>query len=180
MKSQSENREKEAPIQVVGLSHKAALIAARAHEGGRSSTLAGPYIAHPMRVALYVSQWFGCQDDDVVAAALLHDVVEKTTVGLREVEIEFGESVATWVELLTRPGSMTKEIYYARLSSADWQARLVKLADVVDHLDCPHHELPSRIKSADRALALATTDEPSIMAARGWLESAIARGRRLL
>ena len=167
-------------VQITGLAHKAALMAARAHERSQSRALKGPYIAHPMRVALYVPLWFGSMDDEVLATALLHDVVEKSSARLREVKAEFGGRIAGWVDLLTRPEDMSKEDYYQRLEDAPWQARLVKIADVLDHLDCDRAELPSRVKSAERALPLAESSEPPIRAARAWLETALARARRTL
>ncbi len=180
MKSNPEEEGIVGTIQVTGLAQQAALLAAKAHGKSQSTTLKGPYIAHPMRVALYVSLWFGCQDDEVVAAALLHDVVEKTPVKLRDIREQFGPRVTAWVDLLTRPDDMAKETYYRRFEDAAWQARLIKIGDVLDHLDCDRDELPARLKSAERTVALVGTDEPPIIAARGWLETAITRARHRL
>ncbi|MCR5273407.1 MAG: HD domain-containing protein [Lachnospiraceae bacterium] len=55
-----------------------------------------PYIAHPAEVAMLLSTL--TDDDDVIIAGLLHDVVEDTQVSLEEIEKEFGERVAKLVE----------------------------------------------------------------------------------
>ena len=55
----------------------------------------GPYILHPMEVAVIVGGL--TRDEDVICAAVLHDVVEDTPVTLEEVERTFGKRVADLV-----------------------------------------------------------------------------------
>jgi (p)ppGpp synthase/HD superfamily hydrolase len=51
-----------------------------------------PFILHPLEVAaLLVSRAY---DEEVVAAALLHDVVEKSDAGVEDVRERFGERIA--------------------------------------------------------------------------------------
>lgn len=74
----------------------------RAHHGPerRGST----NIDHPVAVAKLLSEaGFG---DDVVAAALLHDVVEDTTRGLDGIEDEFGIEVRLLVDAMTEDDSI--------------------------------------------------------------------------
>ncbi len=73
--------------------------AAAAHEGQlRSSGEA--YISHPLAVATILA---GLGLDDVtIAAALLHDAVEDTGVGLVEIEKDFGPEVAAIVDGVTK------------------------------------------------------------------------------
>ncbi len=59
-----------------------------------------PYIIHPIAAALTVVQ-LG-MDTDTVVAALLHDVVEDTSVSLDEIKKEFGEEVALLVDGVTK------------------------------------------------------------------------------
>jgi len=74
--------------------------ATRAHAGQlRHGSDGLPYIDHPVAVAEILSS-LG-YDDEVLAAALLHDVVEKSEIGMDEVRERFGERVATLVEALT-------------------------------------------------------------------------------
>ena len=59
-----------------------------------------PYIIHPILVASVVSS---ITDDEAMAiAALLHDVVEDTDIGIEEISQVFGEDVAHLVEGLTK------------------------------------------------------------------------------
>src|SRR5215813_3797983 len=59
-----------------------------------------PYITHPLGVALILA---GLGLDDVtIAAALLHDAVEDTSVTVEQIERELGEEVATIVDGVTK------------------------------------------------------------------------------
>ena len=60
-----------------------------------------PYITHPLEVATIVARDIGF-DDVSVAAALLHDVVEDTDLSLDFIREEFGESMATIIDGLTK------------------------------------------------------------------------------
>ena len=55
-----------------------------------------PYITHPLAVASILSQWR--IDAQGLAAALLHDVMEDTSVTKSELEITFGKPVADMVD----------------------------------------------------------------------------------
>jgi GTP pyrophosphokinase len=59
-----------------------------------------PYVVHPILVAT-VTAYFS-NDEHMVIAALLHDVVEDTDVTIAEVENEFGVDVACIVDGLTK------------------------------------------------------------------------------
>jgi (p)ppGpp synthase/HD superfamily hydrolase len=97
-----------------------------------------PYIVHPAAVAELVRSV--PHTDAMVAAALLHDVVEDTPVTLAEIEAAFGAEVAELVEALTdvsRPedGNRTvrKAIDRAHTAGASPAAKTVKLADLIDN-----------------------------------------------
>jgi GTP pyrophosphokinase len=73
--------------------------AANAHQGQvRNSGEA--YISHPLAVATILAR-LGL-DDVTIAAALLHDAVEDTGVGLDEIETEFSVDVAAIVDGVTK------------------------------------------------------------------------------
>ncbi|GBQ52311.1 HD domain-containing protein [Komagataeibacter sucrofermentans] len=97
-----------------------------------------PYIVHPRRVAQTVKQT-GARDE-VVAAALLHDVVEDTPVTLEEIRTEFGENVAALVEMVTdvsRPEDGNRRVRKAmdrdHLALASAEGQTIKLADLIDN-----------------------------------------------
>ncbi|NLT57796.1 MAG: bifunctional (p)ppGpp synthetase/guanosine-3',5'-bis(diphosphate) 3'-pyrophosphohydrolase [Clostridiales bacterium] len=62
------------------------------------------YISHPVEVALILLE-LG-MDNECIAAALLHDVVEDTPVTTKELRTAFGPDVATLVEGVTKLGKI--------------------------------------------------------------------------
>jgi GTP pyrophosphokinase len=73
--------------------------AAHAHADQRR--LSGEqYVEHPLNVALILAELR--LDPDSLVAALLHDVVEDTTVTSREVEKDYGQTVAALVDGVTK------------------------------------------------------------------------------
>src|SRR6266545_3873948 len=73
--------------------------AARAHEGQERRS-GEEFIHHPFGAAKICADLR--LDDETIAAALLHDVVEDTDVGIDEVRNEFGEEIAQLVEGVTK------------------------------------------------------------------------------
>ena len=73
--------------------------AAKAHEGQQRRS-GEEFIHHPYSVARICSELQ--LDDETIAAALLHDVVEDTEVTLDEVTAEFGEEIAQLVDGVTK------------------------------------------------------------------------------
>lgn len=135
------------------------VFAARAHDGSKSAKLSAPYIAHPARVAMIVAIEFQCRDPSVLCASLLHDVLEKTETTLAEIASQFGEEIAEWVFMLSKAPGEPKDSYWSSLGRAPWQVRLIKLADVLDHLDCPPDQLTERSDSVERALRIVHGNE---------------------
>ncbi|QOI99298.1 MAG: bifunctional (p)ppGpp synthetase/guanosine-3',5'-bis(diphosphate) 3'-pyrophosphohydrolase [Phycisphaeraceae bacterium] len=128
-----------------------------------------PYVAHVFRVAMTVRDVFDFGDRAALAAALLHDTIEDTTTDFEDLEERFGREVADLVAALTKnmalPEDHREAEYDRRLASADWRARLIKLADAHDNLaDAAHNpagvDVRKTIAHAERAVALATPDLP--------------------
>src|SRR6478609_4165222 len=73
--------------------------ASRAHDGQERRS-GEAFINHPFGAAKICA---GLRlDDETIAAALLHDVVEDTDVGIDEVRVEFGDEIANLVEGVTK------------------------------------------------------------------------------
>lgn len=155
--------------QAPDLWQRAASFAARAHRHQTRKDGATPYVAHVFRVALTVRDVFGCGDPIALAAALLHDTIEDTGTDYDELADEFGREVALCVAALTKnmalPEREREQEYDRRLASADWRARLVKLADTFDNLTDARERATGRkeaikgsIQKCRRALALARPD----------------------
>ena len=70
---------------------EAIMFAVKAHDGMRRKKSELPYILHPMEAAVIVGTM--SDDQNLIAAAALHDVVEDAGVTLEEVEERFGKRV---------------------------------------------------------------------------------------
>ena len=78
---------------------KALNFAIKAHEGQKRKS-GEDYVIHPVLVAAITS--FFNDNEDVIVAALLHDVVEDTDYTIYYIKDEFGNEVANLVEGLTK------------------------------------------------------------------------------
>ena len=75
---------------------EAIIFAVKAHDGMRRKKSEAPYILHPMEAAVIVSTM--TDDQNLIAAAALHDVVEDADISIDEVEAKFGKRVRELVE----------------------------------------------------------------------------------
>ena len=78
---------------------KALELAMTAHDGQKRKS-GEPYIVHPILVAAITAAF--SNDETMVQAALLHDVVEDTPFDIEDLREEFGDDVAHLVEGLTK------------------------------------------------------------------------------
>lgn len=104
-----------------------------AHDGQRRKFEGRAYVEHPKEVAEIV-QSVADPTDEMVAAALLHDVVEDTSVDLPEIEEEFGTEVASLVFELTTDKEKRDEYGKARylgykMAQMSEEALTLKLCD---------------------------------------------------
>lgn len=145
---------------------RAASMAARFHNNQYRKDGRTPYVAHPMRVAMIVRDVFGFGDETVLAAALLHDLIEDTRADYDDILTICGAPVADLVAALTKdmraPESKREPAYDRCLAAAPWQARLIKLADVYDNIcdALPGRQRDKAIEKAHRALDLCKDDAP--------------------
>ncbi len=75
---------------------EAIAFAVKAHDGMRRKNSETPYILHPMEAAVIVGSM--SDDQNLLAAAALHDVVEDAEITLEEIEEKFGSRVRELVE----------------------------------------------------------------------------------
>lgn len=109
----------------------AILLATQAH-AGQVDKAGQPYILHPLRVMLAV----GTEQGDVPQiVAVLHDVLEDTTVTLAGLQVtgHFNEVVLTALDAITRRHKESYAAYIDRVRD-NRVARLVKLRDLEDNL----------------------------------------------
>jgi (p)ppGpp synthase/HD superfamily hydrolase len=164
----------------------AAAFAARAHRHQVRKDKQTPYFSHPVRVALTITTIFDIHDEEILAAALLHDTIEDTSVDYDDIHKIFGKNVADYVAALTKDMRLIepkREISYDRqLANGPWQSRLIKLADVYDNLLDPAKtaSVDKMLKKARRAIKLAERDKrlakPRAIVAR--LVKSISAARR--
>ncbi|MHC4127708.1 MAG: HD domain-containing protein [Planctomycetota bacterium] len=150
--------------------HEAASMAARAHRNQLRKDKRTPYFSHPVRVALTVAVKFNCTDEKVLAAALLHDVLEDTRVDYDDLLERFGPEIAGIVAALSKDTRLVEpereRRYYDELADAPWRARLIKLADVYDNLsDATGDAIREKVLSAAANTLRIAGDEPALQEA---------------
>lgn len=110
-----------------------------------------PYILHPMEAAMITSTM--TENQEVLAAAVLHDVVEDTSVTVEDIRKEFGDRVARIVEhesiLLHDEDSLSpddlekkknctwrsrKEQSIRRVEEGDMDSKMVAMGDKLSNL----------------------------------------------
>ena len=85
------------------------------HHAGQMRKSGEPFISHPLEVAMILA---GLNlDTATLQAAILHDVVEDSTVSLKEVRTRFGDEVAALVDGVTKLG----RIKFSSLAEAQSQ-----------------------------------------------------------
>ena len=70
------------------------------HHSGQQRASGEPYLVHPLEVAILLAEMK--LDTTAIAAGLLHDSVEDTSVTTEEIREQFGEQVAHIVEGVTK------------------------------------------------------------------------------
>lgn len=136
-------RSSSGPKQRKSMIDRAVLLAGRAHAGQHRKDGRTPYIVHPVGVLRVLSTELGVTDPVILSGAVLHDVLEDTTVSRKDLVRAFGEPVAQLVEELTLgpefhgpavpDAEKTRELV-SSMARAGWNAVLVKLADRYDNL----------------------------------------------
>ena len=156
-------------IELMSIVEKARIRARRLHEGQKDK-YGNPYFEHLERVAKRVREMEYDFIDDTsdielyIAAAYLHDVVEDTDAEIDDL-YSFGPEVSTGVHLLTRPKGIKYADYidqivsppkyediYPQTDVGGKIARVVKLADILDHLQGPTPCPPELIKRYEKSL----------------------------
>ena len=99
---------------------KAAEFAAKAHEGAVRKGSRIPYIYHPMEAAVIVAQM--TEDEEVIAAAYLHDVLEDTAVTAEQLEKES----LSWRE--------RKQVAIEHLKTASREEKILVLGDKLSNM----------------------------------------------
>jgi len=127
-------------------------IAVKAH-AGQIDKAGEPYILHPLRLMFAVNGTYPRM------AAVLHDVVEDTSVTIDNLKAEgFPAEVIEAVQALTKQKGESR-IEAAKRASENSISKAVKLADVTDNIDITRIQQPTekdylRLKEYEQVRAL--------------------------
>lgn len=116
----------------------AILFATRAHSGTERRGKAFPYIVHPLEAVSICSTI--SSDQQILAAAALHDVVEDTDITLEEIRSRFGDRVASLVgsETDTLPPETSwherKKAAIEKLAASSHDAKVVAIGDKLSNM----------------------------------------------
>jgi len=124
---------------MLSLVERAEIFATKTHSGQLRKDGITPYIEHPRAVVRLLME-AGVNNDDILASAWLHDVIEDCDVIIDEIKQEFNNEVARVVAALTRDCS--REEYSERIRKADLAVQLVKIADMVHNCQSIIKEIP--------------------------------------
>ncbi len=124
--------------------------AARRHARQRRHSDGAPFIAHPTEVARLLRD-AGCRDV-VIAAGLLHDVLEDTDATARELTARFGLEVAILVQTVSEDASVDdyrerKQRLRDQVQDAGGDALLIFAADKISKVrELPHSLKDQRVR----------------------------------
>ena len=108
---------------------KAIIYAVKAHSGVERRGKGYPYIVHPMEAVEIVATM--TPDQELLAAAALHDVVEDTPTTVEDLRAVFGDRVAS---LVAESWHTRKQVAIDRLAAAPRDAKMVALGDKLSNM----------------------------------------------
>ena len=121
---------------------RAIIFAVHSHAGTERRGKGYPYIVHPMEAVEIVATMTA--DQELLAAAALHDTVEDTEVTVEQLKAEFGERIASLVadESDVMPEGVSEEASWHqrkqaaidRLTKASHDAKMVALGDKLSNM----------------------------------------------
>ena len=97
-----------------------------------------PVLFHSFKVAYKLYQYG--YSEDVVIAAILHDLLEDTSVTKEDIKVKFGESIANIVSAVSFDSNIKDKLEQARVmfqNCIDYgiEAVILKCADLIDNID---------------------------------------------
>lgn len=153
--------------------------AATAHAGQVRKHDGLPYVTHPLRVMTILKETAAVVTEEQLVAAVLHDVVEDTTVTHMTITRRFGETVGTLVWELTDQfvlpsqgnRAVRKTLERQRQATISPQAKDVKLADLIDNTESIARHDPNfaHVYLKEKALLLEVmTEGDAALYRRAW------------
>ena len=121
---------------------RAIVFAVRAHAGTERRGKGFPYIVHPLEAVEIVATM--TSDQELLAAAALHDTVEDTDVTIEQIRAEFGDRIASLVAAesdIAVSGMSQEDSWHIRkqaaidcLAASSRDAKMVALGDKLSNM----------------------------------------------
>ncbi|MFX1379988.1 MAG: HD domain-containing protein [Promethearchaeota archaeon] len=97
------------------------------------------YIIHPIRITLILraAGFNEFKDEELMIAALFHDLLEDTNISFKEIEKNFGKKIVSIVNELTKPKDVKgrkKDEWLENFINSSKEAKIIKIADRIDNL----------------------------------------------
>ena len=119
------------------LIQEALMLAIKAHDGQRRKYTGEPYSTHPIGVSKII-ETIPDHTPEMVAAALLHDVVEDTYITLSDVTEQFGATVAEYVHFCSNVSeqgdgnrAFRKKMDADHFAMGPMESQTIKVADLI-------------------------------------------------
>ena len=97
-----------------------------------------PYFNHLAKVVKNLEN-LGITDKEILCAGWLHDTIEDTDVDYDEIYKKFGKKTADYVASVTKDTRLVKskqeKQYITQLKKSPWQAKVVKLGDILANFE---------------------------------------------
>lgn len=112
------------------------------HEGQERKYEDKPYLIHPIRVASLLAD----ENDDMIIAGFLHDIIEKTSHGKDDIEERFGSTIADLVDGMSK--SADRGMFEALEQYIDTYPELliIRMADRLDNMQTKYDSLSEETK----------------------------------
>ena len=106
------------------------------HDEQKRKSANVPYVIHPIRVALILRSvgFSEFEHENLMVAALCHDLIEDTGTTFEEISERFGIQVALIVDELSRPDNINKDDWINTFETKSTEAKVIKMADRIDNL----------------------------------------------
>lgn len=166
----------QAPSSVIQKANKMAELA----HTGQTRASGEPYIEHPKKVAEMLQTMLNA-DEDTVVAALLHDVIEDTSLTSDDLKKEFGIVVSTLVEGVTKVGKVEKSMSahernlhsirkMIRAMGSDMRVIFIKLADRLHNMETLDNLRPEKQRRIARETLEIYCPLANLLGLRAWYE----------
>ncbi|HJK87910.1 MAG: HD domain-containing protein [Candidatus Megaira endosymbiont of Mesostigma viride] len=121
---------------------------AKKYHGDQKRKSGEPYYSHPLEVAYIISEYK--LKTDVIAASILHDIVEDTEVTVEMLQDAFGQRIAEMVDRLTRDRPdgtklTIEEIINNAYCKKDNEVLLIKLFDRFHNMQTVGVKSPEKV-----------------------------------